>query len=300
MASNVFPVAVTSSSSGINASAITAASAYVLYEGQQTFDPAIYTITCASAVITKFEFYSGIDSLVLSGVTASGTVSVNLASTADRIRLWTNSGTNTVITITKTASALTNQFSGTLDTITSSTTYTGTSTSGLAYFIMAGAGGGGGNSNQQYGGGGGGGSGGFRSGFVTLTGSMAIVIGAAGTVPGGTGGSTTFAGFTCTGGGGGGTGGASSGGTAGSPNGSAGGGVGGGGSPYGNGGGGGVNTSPYSFLTQSETIGSAGSGSGEGVSPTAGVRSGGGGGGASSRGNAGQPGGSGVVYILRF
>jgi hypothetical protein len=299
MATTVFPVSVASTSS-INASAITAASPFVVYEGRQTFEPAIYTITCASATITNVQFLSNTSTVITSGVTASGTISINLASTADRIRLWTNTGSNVVVTITKTASALTNQFSGTLDTITSSTTYTGTSASGFAYFLMGGGGGGGGNSNQQYGGGSGGGSGGFTSGIVTLTGSMPIVIGAAGSVKS-AGGTTTFAGNTCTGGGGGADGGGNAtGGAGGTPNGSTGGGTPAGGSPYGSGGGGGGITSPFTFITNGTTFGIGGNGGGESVTTTAGGLSAGGGGGASSRGNAGQPGGAGIVYILRF
>jgi hypothetical protein len=300
MASNIFPVAVTSSSSGINASAITAASAFVVYEGIQTFDPAIYTITCASATITNIQFLSNTSTLITSGVTASGTISINLASTADRIRLWTNTGSNVVVTITKTASALTNQFSGTLDTITSSTTYTQTSTSGFAYFLMGGGGGGAGSANQQYGGGSGGGSGGFRSGIVALTGSMPIVIGAFGALRS-AGGSTTFAGLTCTGGGGGADGGGNAtGGAGGTPDGSAGGGTPAGGSPYGSGGGGGGITSPFTFITNGTTFGIGGNGGGESTNTSAGGLSAGGGGGASSKGYTGQPGGAGVVYILRF
>jgi hypothetical protein len=197
--------------STLNASAITAASANVIYEGRTTFSPAIYQITCASGVNTSFEFYSNANTLVTSGVTASGTVSINLASTADRIRLWTNTGTDTVVTITRTAAGLTNLFSGTLDTITTlgTSTYTGTSTSGFAYVIAVGGGGGGGASNGGGGqnGGSGGGGGGAASGLFALTGSMSVTVGAGGTggvsANGAAGGTTTFAGMTANGGAGG-------------------------------------------------------------------------------------------------
>jgi hypothetical protein len=296
MATTVFPAPVTSS---INSDALTAVSANVVYEGRKTFDPAIYTITCAAATITNFEFMSNTSTVITSGVTASGTVSINLASTADRIRLWTNTGSNVVVTITKTASALTNQFSGTLDTITANTTYTQTSPSGFAYFIMAGGGGGGGNSNQQYGGGSGGGSGGFRSGIVALTGSMPITVGTGGGIKA-AGTSTTFAGFTCTGGGGGADGGSATGGTAGTPNGSAGGNTSASGSPYGSGGAGGSITSPYSFITSGTTFGVGGRGGSEGGNRFDGGLGAGGGGGHSAGINTGGSGGNGVVYILRF
>jgi hypothetical protein len=47
MAISIFPTPITSSSS-INASSLTAASPNTMYEGQTAFDPAIYTISCAS------------------------------------------------------------------------------------------------------------------------------------------------------------------------------------------------------------------------------------------------------------
>ncbi len=89
--SKINPVAAASS---INANAITATSADTMYEASVTLDPAIYTITCASATITNIQFFSNVNTLVTSAVTASGTVSINLASAADRVRLWTDTGSN--------------------------------------------------------------------------------------------------------------------------------------------------------------------------------------------------------------
>jgi hypothetical protein len=300
MAISVFPIAVATSSS-LNASAITAASANVLYEGRATFDPGVYTVTCASGVITNFQFFNGTSTTpVLSGVTVSGTVSINLASTADRIRLYTNTGTNTVVSITKTANSLTNQFSGTLDTITSSGTYTGTSTSGLGYAIIIGGGGGGGgavaNTNQSPGATGGG-SGASPGKLVALTGSMEVTLGAGGA--GGTnesrtgisGGSSTFAGMTAGGGSGGGW--SNGGGVIGGGGGTA---TGGDINLNGNGGsgqiGGGVGgagagpSSPYPFAITSipSTYGRGGVGGTSSGSPT-------------PTGGAGTPG---VLYVLRF
>ncbi len=170
MAQSVFPVEVSSS---LNANAITAAAANTMYQGLASFNAGVYTVTCISSTTVNFEFYSGVDTLVLSGVTSSGTVTVNLASNADRVRLWTNTGTNIVITITLTARSLSNNFSGILDTITSSTTYTGTSDSGYAYAILIGAGGGGGGgtnaSSTTAGGGAGGGSGALCAKVVQFT-----------------------------------------------------------------------------------------------------------------------------------
>ena len=208
MASAVFPVAVTSS---LNASAITATAANTMYEGTATFDAAVYTISCASGVVTNFQFFNGTTS-VLSSVTSSGTVSINLASAADRVRLYTNTGTNTVVTINKTAASLTNTFSGTLDTITTlgTSTYTGTSTSGYGYAIIVGGGGGGSGNQLNDNPGTGGGSGAIAGKYVALTGSMSVTIGAGGTgtagnqasagTTAGSGGTSTFAGMTATGG----------------------------------------------------------------------------------------------------
>jgi hypothetical protein len=202
----VYPVPVTSSS---DASSITATTSNTMYEGRTSLDPAIYEITCASGTITNIQFFSGAGTLIISTVTVSGTVSINLASAADRVRLWTDTGSNIVVTITKTAAALSNVFSGTLDTITSTGTYTGTSTSGYGYAVLVGGGGGGGSVtaggiNRK---GGGGGSGSVGGKYLALTGSMEVVIGAAGLgivgSTGGTGGTSTFGGMSCPGGSGG-------------------------------------------------------------------------------------------------
>ena len=193
--------------STINSSSILASSANSLYQASVSFDPGVYTVTCISSTITNIDFYSGPGTLITSAVTSSGTVTVNLASSADRIRLYTNSGTNVIVTITKTALLLSNNFSGTLDTVTTlgSSTYTGTSTSGYAYAVLVGGGGGGGGALQGNFNGGGGGAGGVGGKLVALTGSMAVVIGAGGTAgasatAGGNGGASTFAGITCNGG----------------------------------------------------------------------------------------------------
>jgi hypothetical protein len=286
--------------SSLNANAITAAAANTMYEGRATFDPAIYTITCASGVITNFEFYSNASTLITTGVTSSGTVAINLSSTADRIRLWTNTGTDTVVTITKTAAAITNAFSGTLDTVTTvgTSTYTGTSASGFAYAILFGGGGGGGHSSGANGARQGGLNGGRVEGLVTLTGSMTVVIGAGGGSAA-IGGNSTFAGWTAGGGGYGSTGGnstvagnASSGGT------------------YS-----GITGTPvYQFVKSGSTgnggaftgainagsgsgIGTGGSSGASGNNGSAGTGYAAGGGGGNAAGGAGT---QGVLYVLRF
>lgn len=204
MAASVYPIPVVST---INANALTATAANVVYEARVALEPAIYTITCAAATVAIVEFYSGAGTLINTATTASGTIAISNATAADRVRLWTNTGANIVVTINKTANALSNVFSGTLDTVTTlgASTYTGTSASGYAYALVVGGGGGGwgqgGNGPNNSGGGGG-----TSSKLVALTGSMPVVVGAGGTAGpyqygGGTGGTTTFAGMTATGGG---------------------------------------------------------------------------------------------------
>jgi hypothetical protein len=204
----VYPVPVASS---INASAITAINPNKMYEGIINFDAAVYRITCDVATVAIVEFYSGASTLIISATTSVGTVDVTLASAADRVRLWTDTGSNIAVTITKLASSLSDVFSGTLDTITSTGTYTGTSTSGYGYALIVGAGGGGGGgagSGNGISAGGGGGSGSVAAKFVQLTGSMSVTIGSAGTggaalANGNGGGSTNFASVTVPGGSGG-------------------------------------------------------------------------------------------------
>lgn len=310
--------------SNLNASAITAAAPNTIYEGRATFDPAIYTITCASGTITNFQFLSGVGTILTTGVTSSGTVAINLASTADRIRLWTNTGTNIVVTITRTAAALTDLFgTTTLDTISTvgSSTYTGTSTSGWAYAVLVGGGGSGGGGGASNSGAGGGGSGGVGGKLVQLTGSMPVFIGSGGAqVNGNTNGNagtaSTFGGMTAGGGGGGlvGTAGSGAGGTVTGADISSSAGGGGSGGSTGIAGGGGTTTNFWPFVINGTTGGGGGAGGnmgpangggsgigtgarGEGGTAT-GYGSGGGGGyGTSGVGTAGRPG---VLYILKF
>lgn len=202
--SRLAPAAVASS---INASSITAATGNTMYSSPLSLEPAIYTVTCASTTVAKVYFYSDFTTLVTTATTVSGIATIQIGSTVDRVRLWTDTGSNVVVTITKVASALTNGFSGTLDTITSSGTYTGTSASGYGYAVLVGGGGGGGGAKWNVGNGTGGASGAVCNKLVQLTGSMPVTIGAAGIggawdVDNGTaGGNSTFAGMTATGGG---------------------------------------------------------------------------------------------------
>jgi hypothetical protein len=276
-----------------------------LYEKIQTFTPAIYTITCSSAVDAVVEFYSGVSTRIIAANTVSGTVTINLVTAADRIRIFVKSGTDIPVTITKSANSLVSGLSGTLDTITTTSTYTGTSTSGYGYAVVVGGGGsgfsGGGGSSYPSGGG----SGGIGAKLVQLTGSMPIVIGTAGT-SNTDGGATTFAGITAGGGSKGNNtfdvplGGTVTGGTFNL--------TGGRGGTY-NQNDAGLVTSPYPFCVTGSTGGGgggqgySGAGSGIGTGSTSGGpnATGYGAGGAGITGTGVRSDGrSGVVYILRF
>lgn len=275
MAISVFPAPVTSS---VNSNAITCTLANTVYEAGLSLTSGVYTITCASGTIATVEFYSGISNLITTAKTSSGTVTINLASSVDRVRVWTNTGSNIVVTITLTASALSNRFSGTVETITSSTTYNTTAPSGYAYVMVCGAGGAGGYyaANQ----GGGGGAGGVAYGLIPWSVPVSITIGSGGVANGGSGGATSLGNIVANGGGGGSN--NTVGGNGGTFSGIANGqnGVGGSGTS------GGLNPSPYNFFAVTN-IGTVGKPSTLGA------------GGAGGTGNGGD-GGAGVVYILRF
>lgn len=300
MGANVFPAPTSSTTSQSNK--ITVAAAKTLKVPTISLTPGVYTFSCVSSTVTTIEFYTNAGTLITSTATVSGTVTVNLADGADRIHLWTSTGTDVVVTIERIANILTSLVSGTIDTITSSTTYTNTSSSGFAYAVVIGGGGGGGGGATNYGGG----AGGIAEKMVALTGSMPIVVGLGGTqnVSGGT---TTFAGLTANGGVNGdlspGSGGTATGGLYNTTGGSASNKIGG--------------TRPaatYSLFNIAAATGGASGNDASDSPPGAGTPgtsggggsgygAGGGGGGNQVGGTGGGPGGSGgggVVYILRF
>ncbi len=85
MAISVFPVAV--ASTGPNASAITAASANTLYSAAYSYAPGIYTISCASGTVARVQFLSDTSTVITTATTSSGTVTINLGTAADRVRV---------------------------------------------------------------------------------------------------------------------------------------------------------------------------------------------------------------------
>lgn len=191
----------------------TVTAANTLYSSSVSLAAGTYTVTGPSSGTHYVDFYNG-TTFIVSAATVSGTVDINLASSANTVKYYSATA-GAVIGVLLTGSPVTGATSGTLDTITATTnTYAGT---GTAYAVIVGGGGGGGGgsgANSSQNGGSGGGSGGILAiGPVTLTGSMNITIGAAGNggasggngagVTGGSGGATTFAGYTVNGGSGG-------------------------------------------------------------------------------------------------
>ena len=207
MSISVFPVP--SAEQEATAYSITVPVAQTITKANETFNPAIYQVTCVSGTVSTVDFFSG-NTFIVRAVTVSGTVNISVATAADNVRIYTNTGTNVIVTIAKLANILTDNFSGTLDTITATETYTGTSTSGFGYVVAVGGGGGGGsksNSDSVAGGG----SGSISVGVIALTGSISATIGSSGTGGAignnnGTAGGTTTFGVLSAGGGGGGIG----------------------------------------------------------------------------------------------
>jgi len=206
MASAVFPAPAAASS--INASSITATASLTQYRDFQNFSTGVYRVTCDSAVVATVDFYLGQDDFLARAVTVSGLGDVVLSTAADNIRFSTTTGTDTIITVTNLATILTNDFTGTLDTITSTGTYTGTSTSGYGYALVIGGGGSGASRSgdstytDEVSGGG---AGGMAGKIVALTGSMAVTVGTGGTSVNGNsngvaGTASTFGGMTANGG----------------------------------------------------------------------------------------------------
>jgi hypothetical protein len=116
VATSIFPIP---SSSSASASAYTVAAPLTDYKTTNSFASGIYTVTCISSTVASVSFLSSTGALLLSTKTVSGTITAQLASPASFAYIRTSTGTDVVVTITLTASALAGAaLSGTLDTIT--------------------------------------------------------------------------------------------------------------------------------------------------------------------------------------
>lgn len=317
MAVQIFPTPVTTIS-GASANAFTIPSALTLYKGVVNVATGVYTVTCVNTTVATVKFFSGTTEIA-EVVTVSGTVTYNLGTACDTVFIFTDTGSNVVVTLTKTADAI-SVLSGTLDTITTSSTYNQT---GRVWVLVVGGGGAGGGKNAVGTNiaGGGGGGGGIWSALTTLNTATTVTIGAGGNVVGnGTsnaGGATTFGNLTANGGG---AGVADSGGAGAAGTGNTGGGnaTGGTGSPNTNSAtGGGQNNQPYNFVKGQNgggggggfssdskpgggtTIGVGGNGGGGTSNAGTGYGAGGGGKNATNFAGPGGAGTAGVVYVLR-
>lgn len=172
----------------------------------ENFVSGVYTISWSGGGTLTADFWNG--SNYIGTATGTSPLTFNLAQAATKVVFWNTVGSvSVVIALTALLAAA---VSGQLYIYSTSQTITIT---GSAYFVLVGAAGGSAGAS--------GGSGGIVAGRVTLTGSLPLIIGTAGTSaayngnanPGGV---STFAGFTA-GGGGGASG--STAGAAGSPNG---------------------------------------------------------------------------------
>jgi hypothetical protein len=187
MSISVFPIPVTVTDNAIAATVPTSGKQYKVV---RELSAAIYTITCPSTVNATVSFLVG--TTIVEAVTASGTVSVNLASAATELYFEINTGTNVVVTVTKTAASLTiTEISGTLDTITTTSTYNQT---GKLWVLCVGGGGRGaaGYGTNQYFNLGGGQGGACTDGVVYTNTAISVTIGAGAVSGGGNSGSTTF------------------------------------------------------------------------------------------------------------
>jgi hypothetical protein len=281
MSISVFPVP---SSGGLSTAVVpitvTAPAAGVTNRLRRTFLTGVYTISCVNTTNVTYYFFNG-ETQILTGVTSSGTATINLATQCDSVLYQTNTGSNIVITFTQTSTAV-SSINGTLDILTTSQTYN--QTGNFYITVIGGGGGGGGGSVVGNVGGPGprsGGAAGLQTANVTVSAPVSVTVGAAGNAgpggnpgsPGGAGGTTIFGAYTSNGGNGGSR--YNTAGTGGTPN--------------------GVNGSGQNqTFTQNPTFGNplvvagninAGSG---GAAP-----------GSSTNSSPGGAGGTGAVYILR-
>lgn len=199
MSINIFPVATTSTATS---KFVTAPVSYTGYKSAESFSPGVYTITTSpNSYQAYISFWSG-GTKIVSATTISGTVTVNLSSSADTVYYYTTGGTDVVIGFSLTGTNLTRTApSGTVDTITTSGTYSQT---GLVYAIALGGGASGG-AGATYNSGyyattSGGSTGSIAEGWITLSSSTTVTIGAGGlgvgaatySNPGSPGGTTSF------------------------------------------------------------------------------------------------------------
>lgn len=134
------------------------------------FTPGVYTISCTSTTVATISFYDSSYTLIGTSTTTSGSVIVNLATTATRVLCSINTGTNIAINFVVTGATVTTA-SGTLDSISASGSYVVANTC-LAYLVAVGGGAGGKSGESGYYGGDG-----APSGGVTNLGPVILAAG---------------------------------------------------------------------------------------------------------------------------
>ena len=179
MAINIIPTAGSTPSQKF----VTAVANYTGYVSNTDFGAGVYTITTSPSNYQANVSFWNNNTKIVSAVTVNGTVTVNLATPANKVYFYTTDGTNVVIGFNLTGSNLTpNSPSGTVDTISTTSTYT---TSGLVYVVALGAGASGGGgatyNSGYYATTGGGSAGGLVEGWINLTNNTSVTIGTGGT-----------------------------------------------------------------------------------------------------------------------
>lgn len=175
----------------------------------QTLDlpAASYLVTCVSTTNVTISMVAADGTVLVSGTSTSGSLVLVPTSPVRFVNYSINTGTNIPILIALQGQPFTTSVTGTLDTLTTTQTYTQTGHARVC--VVGGGGGGGGNNTSSRSTPNGGGSGGVNvaADAIRLTGSISVVIGAAGTgstgANGTSGGTTSFGAITATGGGGG-------------------------------------------------------------------------------------------------
>ena len=141
------------------------------------FTPGVYVITCVSSTNATVIFYDSSLNVITTATTVSGTVTVNLGTTATKILCSINTGSNINVNFTVSGATVATT-SGTLDTVSASGSYT-VANRCRAYIVAVSGGQGGRNGESGYYGGDGGNSGGVTLLTTILeAGTYAVTIGA--------------------------------------------------------------------------------------------------------------------------
>ena len=153
------------------------------YKVTESLSGGVYTITCVSSTVAQLTFLLS-DNTLFKTQTSSGTVQITMSLPASAYYIKTNTGTNINVTVTQNSfSPVTSQITaGSLETLTTSGTYTST---GMRWVVLFGGGYPGGGGGPGYPGSGGSSGKMIESPFY-CGGSVAYTVGA------GNGGTSTF------------------------------------------------------------------------------------------------------------